>query len=485
MMARRTTSRAGTRSLAVATLWLCICVAIACGEQAASTTTPPAGMSGGLPDSACIPPGQNEGCLQSPNGPLRMRCDPDKKIWVIAEACKPEYRCVEVPAASGLGFTTECRPIHEVDAGSDVPVDAGPIPKLNVTVGGVATTSYLFSPGAAGGDTKQQVVVLLESTGGGPLTISKLDWSTHNFSLQMKTLKGKPSMPMELDAGTSFEVVILYSYDAAFPDTKGGTLLIESDDPDLKSLELKFDFAKAGGTLKPPSAELEYVDPQPNKTDTKCVTMSNIGDGDIAYDKVVFDTPDKLWKVSKGPVPGTKLAAQSSKTHEFCFQVIPAGPDVDHNNAASIHYTDAINSPVRVELKVKWENTGDLLVKCEALDGKLIYDFKGEKSKTKRLCTLTNKIGEPLELKSIEVATDEPGWQPIVIKLFEVDPYLIVPGDGKVSFSAPKTLGTKQSAFLPVTFYPDAGPIADAELRIGWVQGSNSDTVKIPILAKP
>ncbi len=457
---------------------------LACGQEAATNTT--AGSSGGLPDTPCSPQAFNEGCTQSPLGPVRMRCDPKTSLWAIIAACPPEHRCVEFPTlGGGVGLTTECRPLKEANAGSDTTTNTGKHSKLATTVGAVDTTKYLFSPGASGGDAKQQVVVLLESKGSAPLTINKLDWTTNNFSLQLKTLKGKPTMPMTMDVGTSFEVVILYTFDAAFPDTKGGILLIESDDPDLPSLKLQFDFAKAGGTLKPPSAAVELMDPEPGKGDQKCVNFTNTGDGDIAFEKAAFDKADKLWQVAKAPEAGAKLIAHTGGTHEFCIKVVPAGPKVDHTNGLTLHYADAINSPVHIDLTVKWDAVGDWQVKCEALDNKIVYDFTSGSAKAKKLCTLTNKIAEPLNLQSISVGTDEKGWETLVVKLFEVDPYMVLPGEGQVSFYPPKTLLEKESAFLPVTFYPDAAPIANAELRIGWTQGKDADTLKIPILVKP
>lgn len=421
----------------------------------------------------------------SPVGPARMKCDDEKSVWTWLEYCPADYRCVEYPTpGGGVGNVAECRPLHEVDAGSDEQ-DAGPQPGLKVSIATVATTEYLFSPGAAGGDASQQAALLLQSVGGAPLNISKLDWSTKNFSLQFKMLKGNPPLPLTLDPGASMEAVVLYSYDPKFPDTSAGTLLIQSDDPTAPTLTLVFGFAKVGGTLSVSAAKLEFVDPAPGKGDVKCVSLGNIGDGDVAFEKAIFEKPGDLWQVSSAPAAGTKIATGSEDKLEVCAQVKPAGAKVDHGDALLIHFTDAINSPVRVELVVKWVAVGDFLLKCEAIDGTLEYNFKTDKAKTKHLCTLTNQIDEPMNLSSLAVVATEKQFEPLVAQLYEVDPYTIVPGDGQVSFSAPKTLVKKESAFLPVTFYPGAAPLTDAELRIGYNQGSNNDTLVIPILAKP
>ena len=483
-MAQRKATCGATAPRAIALLVSVSALALGagCGEE--SGDPGPAGLSGGPPGSPCAPSTANEGCTEGPTGPVRMRCDAATATWQPIAACPAEHRCVEFPTTGGVGNSTECRPINNIDAGSQEP-DAGPQPALKATIATVATSEYLFNAGAAGGDAQQQAVVLLQSVGAVPLVISKLDWSSKNFSLQTKMLKGKPTLPMELDVGANFELVVLYSYDAAFPDTSSGTLLIESDDPAQPQLKLTFGFATVGGTMSPATAKLEFVDPEPGKGDVQCVELKNIGDGEVTFDKAVFETAGKLWQVSAAPAAGSKLAAGSEDSWQFCAKVKPAGPDVQHDNALLIHITDAINSPVRVELVVKWVAVGDFLLKCEAIDGTAVYDFRADKVQAKRLCTLTNKIELPMSLASVAVVAKEKQYEILVAKLFEVDPYTIEPGDGQVSFVAPKTLLTNATAFLPVTFYPSAAELTDAELRIDYTHGSKTDTLVIPILAKP
>ena len=483
-MSRRDRSSAMSEKLP-AVLLVCLWTAVASCGQAGGDPSDAGVMSGGVPGAPCSAATFNEGCAMSPAGPARMKCEPATSAWGLLGVCPAEHRCVEYPTpGGGVGNVAECLPLHEIDAGSGEP-DAGPQPKLAFSIATVATTEYLFSPGVAGGEAKQQAVVLLQNVGAAPLNITKLDWSSKNFSLQFKMLKANPTMPLELDVGASIEAVVLYSYDPKFPDTSGGTLLIESDDASQAVVKLVFSFAKVGGTLSVSAAKLEFVDPAAGKADIKCVSLGNIGDGDVAFEKAVFEKESDLWQVASAPAVGTKLASGSDDKFEVCAQVKPAGPKVEHNNALLVHVTDAINSPVRVELMVKWVAVGDFLLKCEALDGTVEYNFKSDKAKTKRLCTLTNKIAEPLNLTSLEVFASEKQFEPLVAQLYDVDPYTIVPGDGQVSFSAPKTLVTNESAFLPVTFYPGTAPLTDAELRIGYTHGTKNDTLVIPILSKP
>lgn len=372
-------------------------------------------------------------------------------------------------------------------------------PQVEVTIDGQNKTAYEFKPDQTRGQIGQKISVLIKNTGGGPLSLTNINFKTQNVFLSLGYPKAKPSYPFELVENASVQLDIRYQPDPNIENASPGVLEISHNDADKPSpIKLTFTIAQTGARIDLQEKSHTFINPSKFNPPTQCFGFGNKGNAALEFKGASFGTATAFYTITSQPNVGDTISAtgeadnpkNNPKLLKVCVRLTPGSTELDYQTQLIIETSDKTNSKAKVLLDARWEKTNVFKISSDHPQGLHAYDFTGVTGGSKTRClNVYNEGPAGWLLNTVEIVAHNSAEQSAADAQYSVELNKIVIVDSKPTSEkvngTPFSVNASKSLNICLTYTVpnDSSAPVQAFVRWNYSQANVPDKAEFPVIS--